>query len=325
MSDQPQDVTAGKQPVCSPEPPPTQDSSPKDASPGADADAALARAVAAAERAAGAARRDSARPGVSPAPAKVEASRATSAAPRPALRRAAAAVLALAGLGGAAAGGYGFALHRPADPALLAAIAGLQQGQADIVRLTGDVKSLKVAVEALKDNVDRARLDAVQRQAQILDRIERAEKAPHDFAVRVTSLGEQLGRIEAVAKEPGVQLATLSERLDRIERQVAASAKPAAPAAAAASPAPEPAAQTGAVAKETAKEPSKEPLKEAAVEGWVLREVYDGVALIEGRNRRLVEVGPGEQVPGVGRVEAIERRGRRWVVVTAKGLIAMPR
>ena len=27
-------------------------------------------------------------------------------------------------------------------------------------------------------------------------------------------------------------------------------------------------------------------------------------------------------VPGIGRVEAIERRGRQWVVVTAKGFIA---
>jgi len=27
-------------------------------------------------------------------------------------------------------------------------------------------------------------------------------------------------------------------------------------------------------------------------------------------------------IPGIGRVEAIERRGREWVVVTARGLIA---
>ena len=134
-----------------------------------------------------------------------------------------------------------------------------------------------------------------------------------DLAAGVTRLGEQLGRIEAVAKEPGAQLAGLTERLERIERQIAATAKPTAPAAGPAAPPAEPAAQTGSVAKD------------APVEGWVLREVYDGIALIEGRNRRLVEVGPGESVPGVGRVEAIERRGKRWVVVTAKGLIAMPR
>jgi hypothetical protein len=53
--------------------------------------------------------------------------------------------------------------------------------------------------------------------------------------------------------------------------------------------------------------------------------VYDGLALIESRNRRLLEVGPGAMVPGVGRVEAIEKRGKRWVVVTAKGLIGTVR
>jgi glycine/D-amino acid oxidase-like deaminating enzyme len=56
----------------------------------------------------------------------------------------------------------------------------------------------------------------------------------------------------------------------------------------------------------------------------VLREVYDGAALIEG-NRRLYEVMPGGVIPGVGRVEAIERRGRSWVVLTDKGTISATR
>jgi hypothetical protein len=63
------------------------------------------------------------------------------------------------------------------------------------------------------------------------------------------------------------------------------------------------------------------PAKDATVEGWVLHEVHNGTALIESRNGRLVEVAQGEMVPGVGRVEAIERRGKRWVVVTPKGAI----
>jgi hypothetical protein len=52
-----------------------------------------------------------------------------------------------------------------------------------------------------------------------------------------------------------------------------------------------------------------------------VREVYDGVALVEGQNRRLYEAVPGGFVPGIGRVEAIERRGRSWVVLTDKGVI----
>ena len=76
--------------------------------------------------------------------------------------------------------------------------------------------------------------------------------------------------------------------------------------------------QTGSVP-----EPKAAP-KEMPVEGWVLRDVYGGVALVESRNGRLHEVVPGTKLPNVGRVEAIERRGRTWVVVTSKGIIGVP-
>ncbi len=59
----------------------------------------------------------------------------------------------------------------------------------------------------------------------------------------------------------------------------------------------------------------------ATVEGWMLRDVYGGVALLEGRSGGLREVAPGEYVPGVGEIRSIERRGRGWVVVTSRGII----
>jgi hypothetical protein len=61
-------------------------------------------------------------------------------------------------------------------------------------------------------------------------------------------------------------------------------------------------------------------LKPPIVHGWVLRRVYDGAALIEGRDG-VIEVEPGIPVPGLGRIEAIKRQDGRWVVVTARGLI----
>nr|WP_245496732.1 hypothetical protein [Lichenibacterium ramalinae] len=63
------------------------------------------------------------------------------------------------------------------------------------------------------------------------------------------------------------------------------------------------------------------PARVATVEGWMLRDVYGGVALLEGRHGGLREVAPGEFVPGVGEIRSIERRGRGWVVVTSRGLI----
>src|SRR5262249_60634013 len=64
--------------------------------------------------------------------------------------------------------------------------------------------------------------------------------------------------------------------------------------------------------------------KVGAVEGWVVRDVRRGAALIEGR-MGLVEVEQGDVVPGLGRVDAIRRQDGRWVVVTARGLIMPPR
>jgi hypothetical protein len=56
------------------------------------------------------------------------------------------------------------------------------------------------------------------------------------------------------------------------------------------------------------------------LDGWVLRDVGRGAALIQGR-RGLYEVFAGDPVPGLGRVDAIRRQDGRWVVVTSKGLI----
>ncbi len=54
--------------------------------------------------------------------------------------------------------------------------------------------------------------------------------------------------------------------------------------------------------------------------GYVLRDVRDGFAVVEGRSG-LREVAPGDTIPGVGRVRGIERRGAEWVVVTSVGVI----
>jgi hypothetical protein len=56
------------------------------------------------------------------------------------------------------------------------------------------------------------------------------------------------------------------------------------------------------------------------LEGWVLRDVGHGTALIEGRSG-LYEVFAGDPVPGLGRVDAIRKQDGHWVVVTSKGLI----
>jgi hypothetical protein len=105
------------------------------------------------------------------------------------------------------------------------------------------------------------------------------------------------------------QLTKISEALDRAERH---------PAAAPAVP-PAPAEITGTVSPQTAGE-AKPAAKPPIVDGWVIRKVYDGAALIEGRYG-IVEVEPGMNLPGLGRIQDIKRQDGHWVVVTAKGLI----
>ena len=59
------------------------------------------------------------------------------------------------------------------------------------------------------------------------------------------------------------------------------------------------------------------------IEGWMLREVIDGTAVLEGPNG-IWRVKRGDTVPGVGRVESIVLWGKRWIVATSSGLISTP-
>lgn len=57
-----------------------------------------------------------------------------------------------------------------------------------------------------------------------------------------------------------------------------------------------------------------------AYRAYVLRDVEDGRAVVEG-SKGLVEVGPGDILPGGARVEKIVKRGPDWVVLTDRGAI----
>ena len=75
-----------------------------------------------------------------------------------------------------------------------------------------------------------------------------------------------------------------------------------------------------AAAQASATPPKVEVGRLPTVEGWILRDVANGGALIEGR-QGVYEVYAGDPVPGLGRIDAIRRQDGRWVVVTSKGLI----
>lgn len=133
--------------------------------------------------------------------------------------------------------------------------------------------------------------------------------------------------VEALTKTSGAQLARINERVertdstakiakladavDKLERKAAAVPLPV-PAPAAAAPD-----ITGSIVPKQQDKPS-------IVSGWVLREVFDGAAMVESRHG-LYEVVPGANLPGLGRVETIRRYEGRWVVMTPKGMIVSSR
>lgn len=177
------------------------------------------------------------------------------------------------------------------------------RSQEILARLSSDLESLKNTAVAFKDIEHTASTMAKSDQAKLTDKVE---------------------RLAISLQEPARKLSSIEGRLDKMESQItttlaALNTKPASPAPSATPPAPAAPPVTEAAVREEA--PAPKPAKSEPVDGWVLREVYNGAALVESRNRRLYEVMPGGVLPGVGKVEAIERRGARWVVLTDKGFI----
>jgi hypothetical protein len=230
-----------------------------------------------------------------------------------------------AGLVLAAGLGFGAArLSSSAEPQETAlrwseAARSLRQSHEDLAQTMTELRHLKLSVESVKGERDRLRMDLTAKQAQVSERLDRLAS---DNAARVGKLVEQMDRIEKTQRDPA-RLQDFVERLERIEKKTQLVAdKVAAPAKIAAADV----TQTGSLAeaKPVAKVPEADARK-TPLDGYVLRDVADGFALIEGKNGRMVEVQAGQMLASGTRVEAIERRGRQWVVVTAKGFIAEQR
>jgi hypothetical protein len=135
---------------------------------------------------------------------------------------------------------------------------------------------------------------------------------------------DRLDKLERAQTEPAAKIAKLSEAVDKL--RAAPAAAPAVAAVATAVPKETTgsisAAQTAPTATQQAAAtlPKTEVGRLPTVDGWVLRDVADGGALIDGR-RGVYEVYAGDFIPGLGRIDAIRRQDGRWVVVTSKGLI----
>jgi outer membrane murein-binding lipoprotein Lpp len=160
--------------------------------------------------------------------------------------------------------------------------------------LEATIKRLESEVATLKTSIDRSAKGDAGQFAKVNDRLDKVEKAHSESTAKLTRLNETLDR-QHVAVAPVASPTTSATNVTGSIPTAAAAPVPL--------PAPKPA---------TARLP--------AVDGWVLRDITNGGALIEGRGG-LYEVYAGDPVPGLGRVDAIRKQDGRWVVVTSKGLV----
>jgi hypothetical protein len=81
-------------------------------------------------------------------------------------------------------------------------------------------------------------------------------------------------------------------------------------------------AQSPAVERAGFSKPTAVPdTKPTTIEGWIIREVDGGTAVLEGPNG-VWKVTRGDTIPSIGKIDSIVRWGNRWIVATSKGLIS---
>jgi hypothetical protein len=167
--------------------------------------------------------------------------------------------------------------------------------EASVARLDAEIVALKAGLE----QNSKATTGQLSKASDRLDKVEKAQAEPAAKLAKLTETVDKLRAAQASVTTAAATPAPAKEVTGTIPQQAAAA--PAAPPASAAPPKPD-----------VARLPT--------VEGWVLRDVANGSALIESR-RGMYEVYAGDPIPGLGRVDAIRKQDGRWVVVTSKGLI----
>ncbi|GGH32660.1 hypothetical protein GCM10007036_44710 [Alsobacter metallidurans] len=208
------------------------------------------------------------------------------------------------------------AVANPRDAQKLASDLRGLRAAVDVVKASVDrtagsdeIRALEKRVATLRDSLEKSRAETAVAVAQIGAQ---AERAKADSAGALAQVAAQIARLEQFEREPAARIAAIAEKLDRADRQrdpvTTASIAPA-PAAAAAAP---PEAPVAAAAKA--------PAKPESLKGWSVRGVFNGIALLEGPGG-LYEVARGDVLPGIGRVDAIERIGKSWTVQTSKGVV----
>jgi hypothetical protein len=180
----------------------------------------------------------------------------------------------------------GAALGSAATAGLLSMNGTPAAPSSDPMPFTAALERIDNELTNLKASIEGSSKQSNAQVAKITDRLDRADKTQSDTAAKI---------------------ARTSESLDRIDHRLTGNASGEA---------------TGAVPSASlAPGPAAADPRRAILEGWVLRDLFNGGALIQSPRGGVLEVIPGDNVPGLGRIEGIRREGSRWVVMTSRGLI----
>ncbi|MGA2638454.1 hypothetical protein [Methylocella sp.] len=190
---------------------------------------------------------------------------------------------------------------------------------AERIEMLRTTQKMVADMNALKTNVEALRVSLAQEQAASSQRgFEKsldALKTKLDAVRTETSgqLAELSGKVDRLQHDPALQ--QVAERLDRIEKQT--SSMPTGSVAPLVKAATQ---DRGNVAQAKSTPAADEPKRPTLITSWVVRDVYNGVALVENA-RGSLEVALGDTIPGAGTVKSIERRGGGWIVITSRGLV----
>ena len=232
--------------------------------------------------------------------------------------RAAASLVAVVAIGGAAAAAH---------------VHGLRVARAEHAEtrlLARRLNSMTARLESLETNRSR---DELANMRKVLAEIKASAASTRDVGGAVTQLGARVEKLEKdqsarldklgdrLDHDAAARLAEMTARLDKIETRTAtAVAAATAPPAAKPTPTNRPA-EMAKAAPVVSNDPTGAIEKpRPQLRGYRLAAIRNGYAMIDSPNGQFA-VGPGDFVPGGGRVLRIERHGRDWVVVTTLGQI----
>src|SRR4051812_38398562 len=184
------------------------------------------------------------------------------------------------------------------------------------IALQNTVARIQTELAALRTSVDAGNRATNNQFAKLTERFDRADRSQTERAAKFAKAVETLERLD---KRADVAPAPTRESTSSVSAATPATApaQQPQPQPVSATPAPQPAQQH--------QPPQVQPAQQTILEGWVVRNVYRGTAIVQSRRFGTIDVEPGDTLPGAGRIENIKKQDGRWVVVTSRGLIVSMR